>query len=129
MTASTGAPTSCSGVKDIMWLNPGGGEMSDDEWGTHFMKTLGILLSGEARDVRDVRDWHGNPVHDDTFLLLLNAAHEGVDFILPALDRTEWSVVLDTTEEAGFVKDGRAIPGGSTFPLADRSLVLLRCTA
>ncbi len=115
-----------SGVKDIMWLNPGGSEMNDDEWGTHFVKTLGFLLSGEGGDVRD---WYGKPVHDDTFLLLLNAAREGVDFTLPALDRTSWSVVIDTKEEAGFVEDGRTIPGGSTFPLADRSLVLLRRTA
>jgi glycogen operon protein len=69
-----------SGVKDIMWLNPSGEEMGDEEWGTHFVKTLGVLLSGETPDVRD---WKGTPITDDTFLLLLNASHESVDFILP----------------------------------------------
>ena len=31
-----------------MWLNPAGQEMNDDEWGTHFVKTLGVLLNGDA---------------------------------------------------------------------------------
>ena len=114
-----------AGVKDIMWLNPGGGEMNDDEWDTNFVKTLGLLLSGEAGDVRD---WHGQPVRDDTFLLLLNAAHAPIDFTLPALDNATWTVVLDTQEESGFVESVRPLPSGSALPLADRSLVLLRRT-
>ena len=112
-----------SDVKDLLWLNPGGSEMNDDEWGTHFVKTLGVLLNGDAIDVRD---WHGNPVRDDTFLLLLNAAHEPVDFILPGEPDRRWTVVLDTWDEIAFQEGKAPLDGGASLPLADRSLVLLR---
>lgn len=70
-----------AGVKDIVWLNPGGQEMDGcSEWGTHFVKTIGVLLCGEALDVRN---WHGQSMRDETFLMLLNASHEPVEFVLP----------------------------------------------
>lgn len=37
----------------LMWLNPGGREMSDEEGGTHFVKTQAVLLSADAPHVRD----------------------------------------------------------------------------
>lgn len=111
-----------SDIKDIMWLNPGGGEMSDEEWGTHFVKSVGVLLNGEAMGVRD---WHGNHVRDDTFLLLLNAAHEPVDFVLPGEGGCKWVTVLDTKEESGFVTASSPIEADASIPLADRSFVVL----
>src|ERR1700726_5246055 len=65
-----------SEIKDIMWFNPGGSEMEDEEWNTAFMRTLGVMLSG---DTIDVRDFYGRPIQDDTFLMLLNAHHEAVN--------------------------------------------------
>jgi len=112
-----------SDIKDILWLNPGGTEMNDDEWGTHFVKTLGVMLNGNAIDVRD---WHGNPIRDDTFLLLLNAAHEPVDFILPGEPDRHWAIVIDTRDETGFPTDGGTFENGNPYQLTGRSLVLLR---
>ena len=112
-----------AGVKDVMWLNPGGTEMGDDEWGTHFVKTLGMLLSGEALDVRD---WHGEPITDDTFLLLLNAAHDPVDFVLPNHAAQRWAIVLDTTDESGFPEPQPEHAAGGVLPLEPRSFLLLR---
>jgi glycogen operon protein len=111
------------GVKDIMWLNPGGGEMSDEEWGTHFVKTLGVLLSG---DTPDVRDWHGRPVKDDTFLLLFNAAHDPIDFTLPARPSQRWVTVIDTSDERGFPDPSPELAAGEKLPLRERSFVLMR---
>ncbi len=112
-----------SDIKDILWLNPGGTEMNDDEWDTHFVKTLGVMLNGDAIDVRD---WHGNPIRDNTFLLLLNAAHEPVDFVLPGEPDRFWSVVIDTADEAGFVAEGGRLKAEEAVPLNERSLVLLQ---
>ena len=112
-----------SGVKDLVWLNPGGTEMTDEEWGTHFVKMLGVLLSGDALDVRD---WHGQPITDDTFLMLLNASHDAVDFVLPSQAAQRWAVVLDTAEEHGFIKPQPEHAAGEKLPLTGRSLVLLR---
>ncbi|WP_395744816.1 glycogen debranching protein GlgX [Prosthecobacter sp.] len=113
-------------VKDIMWLNPLGQEMNDDEWNTHFVKTLGVLLYG---DVHDVRDWHGMPVHDDTFLMLLNASHQQVDFTLPNYAVQRWAVVLDTVSEKGFLDTPVEHDAGTVLPLPERCFVLLRRVA
>ncbi len=110
-------------VKDIMWLNPLGREMNDDEWTTHFVKTLGVLLSGEAQDVRD---WHGTPVRDDTFLMLLNASHQPVDFTLPNYNAQRWEIVMDTASETGFLDVPAGYDAGVKLPLPERCFVLLR---
>ncbi|WP_395740942.1 glycogen debranching protein GlgX [Prosthecobacter sp.] len=112
-----------AGVKDIMWLNPAGQEMSDEEWGTHFVKTLGVLLWGDSHDVRD---WHGAPMHDDTFLMLLNASHLPVDFVLPNHIASRWSLILDTNLETGFLDTPTEHPAETKLTLTERSFLLLR---
>jgi glycogen operon protein len=114
-----------SDVKDILWLNPAGLEMTDEEWGTHFVKTLGVMLNGDSIDVRD---WYGKPVRDDTFLMLFNASHETLDFILPGEPDKAWITVINTLDENGFVECDEPIPGGSPFALHGYSFVLLRRT-
>ena len=111
-----------SDVKDILWLNPGGSEMNDDEWDTDFVKSVGVLLNGDAIDVHD---WHGNPIRDDTFLLLLNASHDPVDFVLPGSGDQGWAKVLDTQDEGGFIIGGEPLAPEASLRLADRSLVVL----
>lgn len=112
-----------AGVKDITWLNPGGKEMSDEEWGTHFVKTLGVQLCGEAMDIRD---WQGMPVKDDTFLMLLNASHEQIEFVLPKPASKKWALVFDTSDEGGFSESQPKQKGGSVYHLAERSFAVLR---
>ena len=111
-----------AGVKDVMWLNPGGTEMNDEEWGTSFVKTLGMLLPGDALDMRN---WFGEAVTDETFLLLLNASHEEVNFTLPSLPGGQWKVVIDTVDERGFLEPPREHASGEVVPLAPRSVMLL----
>jgi isoamylase len=110
-------------VKDIMWLNPSGEEMNDEEWNTHFVKTLGVLLYG---DTNDVCDRQGAPIHDDTFLMLINASFEGVDFMLPNHAAQRWGVVLDTTLESGFMEPPSEHDARTNLPLPARSFILLR---
>jgi pullulanase/glycogen debranching enzyme len=100
-----------------MWFNPGGTEMEDEEWNTAFVRTLGVMLSG---DTIDVRDYHGRPIQDDTFLMLLNAHHETVNFVLPGQEEVRWELIIDTRLEEGFlelknfcllrgIRDGRSL--------------------
>ncbi|MGB8466970.1 MAG: glycogen debranching protein GlgX, partial [Terrimicrobiaceae bacterium] len=72
-----GRPIRGLGIKDIMWLNPSGKEMSDDEWTTGYARSIGLLLSGLTMDVRDSR---GEPITDDIFVLFFNAHHEKLPF-------------------------------------------------
>ena len=44
-----------SEIKDVMWFNPGGSEMSEEEWASPFVRCLGMLLSGDTIDVSQFR--------------------------------------------------------------------------
>jgi isoamylase len=109
--------------KDVMWFNPGGNEMTDEEWASPFVRCLGMLLSGDADDIVDSR---GGLVHDQTFLLLINAHYEPIPFLLPGEEHLEWELILDTAIEEGFVPKPKKIPSGDDVDLRDRSACLLR---
>jgi glycogen operon protein len=106
------------GVRDIIWLNPDGNELSDEQWSSSFARCFGLHLVGEALDEQDER---GHWLKDDDFLLLLNAHHEAIPFTLPW--NSDCQVWLDTVV-APF---GRSAPhpSGQLYPLAGRSLALL----
>ena len=113
-------------VKDVMWFNPGGNEMSDEEWASPFVRCLGMLLSG---DTTDILNFEGEPVRDQTFLLLINAHYEPIEFLLPGLEHLEWELILDTEEEKGFLPAAKKYASGDDFNLVDRSAALLRLTS
>jgi len=110
-------------VKDVTWLRPDGAEMSQENWGDGNAKALGLLLSGEAGLMHLTERGEQEP--DDTFYLLLNAAHEDVSFALPAAPQGgRWEGVIDTAEERGFVA-GSAWQPGEGVQVGARSLRLL----
>jgi glycogen operon protein len=110
-----------SEVKDVSWFRPDGKEMAAEEWTNGFTRSLGLRLAGDA--IEEV-DESGRPIRDDTFLLLFNAHHEPVDFVLPAhRPRVRWDLVLDTRDWA---TAARAFRVGDAYPLEARSLALLR---
>ena len=113
-------------VKDVMWFNPGGNEMSDEEWGSPFVRCLGMLLSG---DTTDIVTFEGDPVKDETFLLLINAHHEPIQFLIPGLEHLEWELIVDTSDEDGFVAANKKIASGDDFDLKERNTALLRLSA
>ena len=112
-----------SEVKDLAWFKPDGKEMTDDDWNNGFARCLGLRLAGDAIEEVDAR---GNRILDDTLLILLNAHHEPVNFVLPAHRRkVRWQVVFDTKEEK-IKHRQRLIRGGNEYPLEARSMGLLR---
>ena len=117
-----GRPIHGSGVKDIVWLNPDGAEMSDEQWSEHHARCLGMYLAGDAITETDAR---GRPLRDESFLILFNAHHEGIDFTLPAFGAGRWQAVLDTGFDEGLEPDG-VFDAGAPYPLRERSLALLQ---
>jgi glycogen operon protein len=115
-----------SEIKDVMWFNPGGNEMSDEEWASPFARCLGMLLSG---DTIDVLSFHGEPTRDQTFLLLINAHYEPIPFVLPGEEQLEWRLLIDTVDEDGFIDDGDKFSSGDEVELEGRATKLLRLTA
>jgi glycogen operon protein len=112
-----------SEVKDITWLRADGGEMTDEEWNSGWVRTLGMRLSGEGLGMVDEA---GQPLTDDTLLILLNAHHETVRFSLPTgASRVRWEILIDTHKP--HVPPGRRVfRGGKALPIAGRSLMVLR---
>ncbi|NIQ01847.1 MAG: glycogen debranching enzyme GlgX, partial [Nitrospinaceae bacterium] len=107
--------------KDITWISPSGREMTDKEWETPYARCLGFRLNGQAID--DV-DEYNRPVQDETLLILLNAHHESVSFVLPAHTRgTRWEVILDTSARDP-VHPRTVARGGRAYPLKDRTLAV-----
>src|SRR3712207_6529412 len=98
-----------SEIKDVMWFNPGGNEMSDEEWSSPFVRCLGMLLSG---DTIDVHNFQGEPIRDQTFLLIINAHYEPLSFVLPGEEALEWRLLIDTVDEDGFIEDGDKYSSG-----------------
>jgi isoamylase len=112
-----------SDVKDVTWFCPNGAEMKESDWTNGFSKCLGMLVSGSTRDVRDAE---GEPVLDDTYLLLMNAHYEPLTFILPGRDEIRWQTVINTTVPTGFLEKIEVTPAGEEIELTERSLHLLR---
>ncbi|HEV2419069.1 MAG TPA: glycogen debranching protein GlgX [Terriglobia bacterium] len=112
-----------SEVKDLTWLRPDGHEMSEEDWSNAETRCFGLRLAGNAIDEVDQR---GNPVVDDTLLIILNSHHEPLDFTLPVDQPDEqWDLLLDTREAAG---KGQHPPleTGKAYPMEARSLAMLR---
>jgi len=107
-------------VRDIAWYNTDGSEFSDENWSAPWNKSLGLMFNGKTLNVMDE---NGDPLEDDSFLILINASPEGVEFTLPQPPNgNPWSVVLRTEnidDPFGKIKlEDKIIVGG-------RSLVLL----
>jgi isoamylase len=117
-----GAHIRGGGVKDILWLKPDGAEMTDEEWQHSFARCLGMYLAGEGLEEVGER---GQPLRDANFLVLLNAHHERIDFVLPGLHpESRWWFDLDTGRPGSAVRD-HSYAAGQAYPLEGRSLVLL----
>jgi len=112
-----------SEIRDVMWFNPGGSEMSEKEWTSPFVRCLGMLLSG---DTIDVLNFEGEPIRDDTFLLLINAHYEPVPFVLPGQEHIEWQLILDTMHAEGFLTEGTKFASGDDLDLGGRAACLLK---
>jgi isoamylase len=114
-----------SEIKDVMWFNPGGNEMSEEDWTSPFVRCLGMLLSG---DTIDVLRFDGQPIRDDTFLLLINAHYEPIPFVLPGEERLEWELILNTAFEDAFLKKTQKFASGDDVEVGDRAACLFKLT-
>jgi glycogen operon protein len=109
-------------VRDIVWYGADGHEMTEEEWGNSWIRSLGLMFNGETLNVID--EVMGRPVVDDTFLILINSYHEGVEFAIPKSPHQRgWISVLDTAnDEDPFKEDAIA----ESRILTGRSLMLLK---
>lgn len=117
-------------LEDVMWYRQDGVEMTTEDWNNPLSKCFGMLLAGDAIDDIDSR---GNPIVDDTMLVLLNAHYEEMPFILPSFEyegqwqlfEGAWQVILDTRTASGVPRMHPLRPG-EQYRLTGRSMAVLR---
>lgn len=111
-------------ASDILWLRPDGQEMAEDEWGHSWVRCLGLFLNGET--LGDV-DEKGEPVKDESFLVLLNCHREPIDFCLPQLQsRPKWQVLIDSNRPELSDSEEKISASGDVVTLVPHSMVMLR---
>lgn len=107
-------------IKDIYWLTSGGTEMTDADWSEGIVKCLGLGLVGQQIAETDER---GDPIRDDTFLILVNAHFEPLEFVIGGrAQNMSWDLVFDTSQPRVSKEPLEKL---RAYPLAARSLALL----
>jgi glycogen operon protein len=82
------------GLPDITWFTPEGTEMTGEDWGSGFAKSVTAYLNGQGIPDRDAR---GQRVTDDSFVLCFNAHFEPIEFFMPPTEfGSKWQTVLRT---------------------------------
>jgi len=112
-----------TGLRDIVWYDPSGAEMSDEQWRAHHARCLGMYFDGAAIAEQDRR---GRQVRDSDFLVMLNASASALQFRLPLPHpQARWSLVVDTARVPQFAsREGERL-GSTRYPLEARSVVVL----
>jgi isoamylase len=105
-------------LKDVTWLVPEGKEKTAADWKYPEARCLCFLLAGY--DGRPE-----TPLVDDPLLIVLNAHHEPMRYVLPPVESvTTWDVAIDTGHEAGH-KTPASFAAGTKFTVEPRSVVVL----
>jgi isoamylase len=123
-----GSPAGDGHVADIAWLTPSGREMADQDWATPYARAMTVFLNGEALTEPDP---HGERVRDDSFLIMLSADREPLEFTVPGPKYGEcWVVVLDTAVGDPSAQDSsRELRPGDRLQRTGGSMVVLRRSA
>ncbi|CRK58944.1 Glycogen debranching enzyme [Alloactinosynnema sp. L-07] len=118
-----GRPTK-SGEPDLVWFRPDGTPMTDPDWFDESRRTLGMWIDG-SECLSHTRE--GDPIADDSWLLLVHAGAEPTDFTLP--DPTygdSFIPTLDTNTPQGTPATRNPHNPSDKVPLPPRTLLVLR---
>jgi isoamylase len=106
---------------DITWLRPDGEEMTEEEWNAGWVRCIGVQLNGRTLD--DVNGV-GEPIRDETYLILLNPHHEPIQFYMPLREGAAWQLVIDSANPES--TDKFPLARGDYYELVARSSAVLR---
>ncbi|KAB2351632.1 glycogen debranching protein GlgX [Actinomadura rudentiformis] len=112
-------------LQDLVWFTPGGRQMAEADWSAGFAKSMQVFMNGNAISEPGRR---GEPIRDDSFLLMFNAHHEDLDFALPpARYGGMWIKVVDTADPMLAEDRGpTAVKAGESVLVEQRSVQVLR---
>ena len=107
--------------KNIAWYRTDGQEMTHEQWNTGWMRSLAVMFNGATLEDADEM---GEPLKDDSFLILLNSYSEQVTYTIPRSPHGRgWKLLMNTHDlENPFHEE----PMEGSLDVAGRSVVLLR---
>lgn len=112
------------GVDDMAWFRPDGDEMGENDWEQGFAQSVAVFMNGSTLRAPDR---YGEPVFDDSFLVVLSASDTDIDWTLPAEGwGNRWIVTLDSAEPDVDEENDRVLSAGATLRVPSRSLLVLR---
>ena len=119
----TGEALQGSGAPDVWWFRPDGRRMTQTDWSRGDAFTLGAFLNGSEIPTLT---FDGEPVADDSFIVLFNAWRDPVTFVLPPTRfGRRWAHEL-CTGEPELPPNGSTLPARAQVPLRGRALRVLR---
>lgn len=110
-----------SELSDILWFNPDGTAVSDEQWEESEAGAIAVFLNGQAIPTPDQR---GDRITDDSFLLCFNPTSESVEFSIPDELGAGWDVAIATI--AHMSEEHNADRLGKTCSTAAHSLAVLQ---
>ncbi|TQS41957.1 glycogen debranching protein GlgX [Cryptosporangium phraense] len=123
----SGQPVGDSGVEDIVWLRPDGDPMAPDDWVAEGAQAIVVYLNGQGIHESDAL---GEPIVDDSFLLLFNPSGEELTCTLPGEQYGHaWEIVADTADPLLATAPDLAsdLKAGGQTALPAHSMAVLRC--
>ena len=125
-TFLTGSEHEESGAPDVWWFRPDGRAMTRGDWERGDALALGAFLNG-AEIAAETRQ--GEPILDDSFLVLFNAWRDPLSFRLPPVRfGRRWALELSTADP-DLAPGAWETPVRGRVEVPERSLLLLRRVA
>ncbi len=113
-----------NGLADVFWFRPDGRRMARREWDARGSGRLGVFINGNT--LRTVTP-DGQPLHDDSFLVIFNAHHEPTRFVLPTRRfGRRWEVVVSTVIDGAATPEGAQLAARAELTAEPRSLLVLK---
>ena len=111
------------GAKDAAWFGTDGQEFDNNDWFNPGVRTIGMLIDGRGLVHRGA---HNEPVTDSSYLLVLHAGDDEVDFTLPVAPGVDrYVVAIDTARPGGEPAATTPLAPGASLHLIARSSYLL----
>jgi glycogen operon protein len=118
------APGGGDGIPDLVWFNPRGVPMTDEDWFDGSRRTL--LMWVDGTDVRG-HSTIGEPLTDVSWLLVVHADAAPATLTLPGPPYSRsYAPVLDTDSPTGAPRSPGPLPAGEPVVIPGRTVWLLR---
>ncbi|MCQ9344410.1 glycogen debranching protein GlgX [Corynebacterium phoceense] len=110
--------------RDIAWMVPSGKLMTQDDWDHDFGRAIMVYFNGSAISETDQ---FGQPIKDDSFILIFNAHDGDIEFTLPGRELGgKWKLMVDTADSGGYPAEDTFIEAGGTLTCQDRTTMVLK---